>query len=338
MVTVRLEGVHVVRSKGREYHYAWRGGPRLRGVPGSPEYVRAYQEAHAARKRPKTGTLRDAIVSYKASAAFEALSEPTRRAYRAHLDLIEAKFGATPWVVLGDRRFRAHASDWRDSMRATPRQADYALGTFRRLLDYAKEERGLIEDNVLLGMKTLYRGNRADSIWTAEDFEAFNRVASKELRWALALAIHTALRQADLIKLPWGAYDPKGGSITLRTQKSDRRVLIPLTAAGRKLLATIERRHLIVLTTERGKNPWTADGLRSSFRKACEKAGVRRTFHDLRRTAATTLLASGIDKAQVALIMGWSQDEVEALQRLYVSREAVVKAVLAKLESGKVGT
>lgn len=43
MVTVQLKHIHVVRSKLRdgwtEYHYAWRGGPRLKGEPGSPEYV-----------------------------------------------------------------------------------------------------------------------------------------------------------------------------------------------------------------------------------------------------------------------------------------------------------
>lgn len=333
MVVVRLRGVFVTRAKGREYHYAWRGGPRLPGAPGSPEYLAAYQEAHSARKKPKTGTLREVVATYKASAAYEALSEPTKRAYGAHLDLILKKFGDTPFKVLADRRFRAYALDWRDTMRKTPRQADYALGTFKRLLDHAKD-RGHLEANVLEDVKRLYKGNRADSIWTAEDIDAFNAVASQELRWVLGLAISTALRQSDLIALPWGAYDAKTGSITLRTQKSDKRVVIPLTQAGRKAIASITKRHLIVLTTERGKSPWTADGLRASFRKACEKAGVKRTFHDLRRTAATTLLASGLDKPQVAMIMGWSQDEAEALQKLYVSRQEVINAVLAKLEKG----
>lgn len=329
MVTVRLERVHKVRSKGRVYYYAWRGGPRLPGAPGSPEFVSAYHEAHRDRKRPSSGRLSDAITTYKASAAYEALSDATKRAYGAHLDLIKAEFGDAPFKVLGDRRFRADALDWRDTMRKTPRQADYAMGTFKRLLDHAKD-RGHLEANVLEDVKRLYKGNRADSIWTVEDIEAFNRVASKELQWALALALATALRQSDLISLPWGACD--ANSVTLRTQKSDKRVVIPLTLAGRKTLASIEKRHLIVLTNGRGKLPWTADGLRSSFRKACEKAGVKRTFHDLRRTAATTLLAAGIDKPQVAMIMGWSQDEVEALQRLYVSRQEVINAVLAKLE------
>jgi hypothetical protein len=52
-----LKGIHKVKKRltsgGVNYHYyAWRGGPKLMGEPGSPEFIRAYQEAHAAEKRP----------------------------------------------------------------------------------------------------------------------------------------------------------------------------------------------------------------------------------------------------------------------------------------------
>jgi integrase len=87
----------------------------------------------------------------------------------------------------------------------------------------------------------------------------------------------------------------------------------------------------VILTTERGKRPWTADGLRSSFGKACKDAGVTRTFHDLRRTAATNLYRPGSRRPGGA-IMGWAEADVEAMKRKYVSRAAVVAAVLAKLE------
>ena len=41
---------------------------------------------------------------------------------------------------------------------------------------------------------------------------------------------------------------------------------------------------------------------------------------------------AGIEASQVALVMGWSEKAVEDLKRKYVSRTAVVQAVLAKLE------
>jgi integrase len=146
------------------------------------------------------------------------------------------------------------------------------------------------------------------------------------------LAVLTGLRQSDLIRLAWGHVE--GDVIAFRTSKRGRRVLIPVTPALRQLLDDTPRLGPIILTTSRGKRPWTADGLRTSFSRTCTAAGVERTFHDLRRTAATNLLAAGLDASQVALLMGWSERDIEALKRRYVSRAAVVQAVLAKL--GKV--
>jgi len=45
MVKVNLKGIAKVRAKGRTYYYAWRGGPPLRGEPGSPEFFASYNEA-----------------------------------------------------------------------------------------------------------------------------------------------------------------------------------------------------------------------------------------------------------------------------------------------------
>src|SRR5262245_25607623 len=45
MIKVDIRGIAKVRSKGRTYWYAWRGGPRLRGEPGSPELLQSYNEA-----------------------------------------------------------------------------------------------------------------------------------------------------------------------------------------------------------------------------------------------------------------------------------------------------
>lgn len=45
-----IKGVHIVRSKGREYVYAWRGGPRITSEPGTPEFVRELADLNAARK------------------------------------------------------------------------------------------------------------------------------------------------------------------------------------------------------------------------------------------------------------------------------------------------
>lgn len=338
MVSVMLEGVHVVPrrlSGGRlvEYHYAWRGrgAPRLHGSPGSPEYIASYQEAYAGRKRPVTGTMLELIAGYKASADFTRLSDDTKRAYRRHLDQIQDKWGNLPIKALDDPKVRRHFLAWRDEFADRPRTADMAVGTLKRLLSWSVE-RVYIATNQAEPIKRLHHANRSDEIWSPDEMAALVAECSEELRWVVALAAHTALRQGDLIRLPWSAFD--GTSFTIMTRKRKRRVLIPATLSCRAVMGAIKRRSPIILTTQRGKRPWTSDGVRASFNAACDRAKVTKTFHDLRRTAATNLLINGVDSPKVAMIMGWSEAEVDNLKRLYVSRAAVVAEVLAKLEGG----
>lgn len=332
MVTVQLKGVHVVKSGGREYHYAWRGGPRLTGEPGSPEYITSHATALASRKVPLTGTFKQVLTAYRASPAYTKLGEHTKRAYAKHLDAIEAKWASLPLVALDDPQVRRHFLAWRDSMAETPRTADMAIGVLKRVLGWA-EERVFVTTNQAEPIGRLHRADKSDDIWTPDDMAAFLKHASKELAWTVELALHTGLRQSDVIRLAWNHRD--GDAFGYRTSKRKRYVTIPVTPACETLLARIERRGPVILTTQRGKRPWTADGLRSTFGKACKDAGVKRTFHDLRRTAATNLVAAGLDNTQVASIMGWSEADVEAMKRKYVSRAAIVSAVLAKLENGR---
>jgi integrase len=333
VVNVRLKGVHSVRAKlasGKVavYHYAWKGGPRLTGAPGSPEFVASFTKAHESRKAVTWPVFRRLIVAFKSSPEFTGKGAHTLRSYRRYLDLIDNEFGDMPIAALDDMKVRKHFMEWRDGMAATPRTADYAVSTLKRLLAWSVD-RGEIEHNRADKIGRLHSADKSENIWTADDFAAFRLHASKELQWAVDLASCTGLRQGDLISLAWSNYD--GQSFMVRTSKRGKVAIIPATGECRALMKRIAKRQAVVLTTERGKRPWTADGLRASFNAACKRAKVTRTFHDLRRTAATRLVSSGVPSGQVAMAMGWSEDAVEALKRKYVSRSAVVQSMLANM-------
>jgi integrase len=85
------------------------------------------------------------------------------------------------------------------------------------------------------------------------------------------------------------------------------------------------------------KKPWTEDGFRSSWRKACAAAGITGlTFHDLRGTAVTRLAIAGCTEAEIAAITGHSLRDVAAiLDSHYLHRDpALAESAIRKLEKG----
>jgi Phage integrase family len=82
-------------------------------------------------------------------------------------------------------------------------------------------------------------------------------------------------------------------SVRLKQSKTKERVMVRVGTPLKAMLdATKKRSTLILVNSER--KPWTSDGFRSSWRKACADAGiVGLTFNDLRGTAVTRLAIQG---------------------------------------------
>ena len=92
----------------------------------------------------------------------------------------------------------------------------------------------------------------------------------------------------------------------------------------------------MILVNSEGR-PWTPDGFRASWGKACKRAGVVGvTFHDLRGTAVTRLALAGSTEAEIATITGLSLRSVRAiLDTHYLSRDpALGDSAITKLERG----
>ena len=342
-VRVRLPGIAKATKRLADgsravYYYAWRGGPRLPGEPGSPEFVAAWQEATRKRKNRHAGTVQALLNDYQRSPAFADLAERTRKDYARHIRRIEAEFGDMPLALLADRRARGDMLAWRDRLaQSSPRQADYALAVLALVLAWG-HNRGDCPANPLEKPGRLYRADRAERVWSAADEAAFLRVAPPHLRLALILAADTGQRQGDLLRLPWSAWD--GAHLHVRQGKTGRRVKIPATDRLKAVLTAEPRRAVTVLTTTRGRS-WTSDGFRASWAKACAAAEISGlTFHDLRGTAVTRLALAGCTVPEIAAITGHALREVETiLDAHYLGRSSgLAVAAVAKLESHRSGT
>jgi len=340
-VRVRLKGINKVTKRLADgslatYYYAWKGGPRLQGKLGSPEFIASYNQAVEKRRQRGSDLLVSVLDAYESSADFRQLADRTRADYKRHLRAIADEFGDFPLAALPDRRSRGRFLEWRDQLALTsPRTADYRFAVFARALSWA-HGRGLVLCNPLERPGRLYRADRNDSVWTTADEQAFLRHAPEHLHLALHLALWTGQRQGDLLAITWNAYD--GQYLRLKQRKTGRRIVIPVADPLRAVLdkAKSHRRDAVTVLTTEGGRAWTSSGFRSSWRKACAKAKITDlTFHDLRGTAVTRLAQAECTVAEIATITGHSLADVNAiLDGHYLSRDlALAESAIRKLET-----
>ena len=336
---IKAKGLHwtpVTLADGskKTYYYAWRGGPRLNGEYGSPEFIASYNAAIATKVVVPEGKLLSLLQGYQASQDFLGLRERTRADYIKQIEKIEQKFGDAPVKALADPRTRGIFMDWRDELALrSKRQADYAWTVLARVLSWAKD-RGKITVNPCERGGRVYHGTRVDFVWSVEDEAAFLEHAPAHLHLPLLLALWTGQRQGDLLRLPWSAYN--GASIRLRQSKTGARIEIPVGAPLKAALDAAKRHGPIMLTTTDAR-PWTPDGFRASWGKACKKAAIAGiTFNDLRGTAVTRLALVGCTEAEIATITGHSLRDVRSiLYAHYLHRDIeLARSAITKLEMG----
>ena len=349
MVKVDLKGIAKTTAKGRTYWYAWREpgqphGPRLRGEPGSPEFVASYFEAHENRRAPDTGRFRSLVTAYKASDDYKKLADTTKRNWGRCLDRIADYFGDLR-IAQFDRpdKIRPVIRRWRNQWADKPRTADYGMQVLSRVLSYAVDPLGKIASNPCEGIKQLYNGNRSEIIWTDADIAELKTtrlrpgqdeyVCPAEIGHAVDLAAHTGLRLGDLLHVSWSHVGDDAIVVTTGKSRHRREVIIPLYDALRSVLASIPKRATTILTNSRCQ-PWKVNGFGTAFNRAKIGASMDARdlhFHDLRGTAATRFYIAGLSERVIAEIMGWEEEYVAKIIRRYVGRAAATKAIIHQL-------
>jgi integrase len=334
---MQLKGINKSRKRladGRvvDYWYAWRGGPRISGAPGSPDFIASYNAAVAGRQTSNSGTLRWVLDAYQDSEEFRRLAPRTMKDYRRILSAIGMTFGDCPIKLLDDRRMRGEFLEWRDAIaKASRRQADYTTTVFARVLSWAKD-RGTISVNVLKSPGRVWKGSRAEKVWTDEDEARLLAVASPPMALAFMLALWTGQRQGDLLRLPWGAYD--GQFIRLRQSKTEVRVVIPVGAPLKAMLDATPQISPVMIISSDGR-PYTSDGFRASWRKTCKRAGiVGLTFHDLRGTAVSRMASAEASEIEIATVTGLTVRNIKSIMDThYLNRDpAMAISAVKKLE------
>jgi integrase len=338
MVRVELRGIAKTRAKGRTYYYAWRGGPRLRGEPGSPEFMASYNEAIESRRTPEPGRFKALVVLYRASNEYKQLADSTRKKWSPWLDRTAEYFGELR-IAHFERpeKIRPVIRRWRNQWSDKPRTSDYGMQVLSRVLSYAVDPLGKIASNPCEGIKQLYSGDRSEIIWTESDIAALKKKCSPEIAHAVDLAAHTGLRLGDLLRLSWSHLGEDAISLASGKSRGRREAIIPLYDDLRDVLTRIPKYSTTILTNQR-RRPWKPNGFGTAFNRAKIKAGMNDRnlhFHDLRGTAATRFYIAGLPVRVIAEILAWSEDQVDRIIRRYIARGAATRAAIRQLNEAR---
>jgi integrase len=281
------------------YYFRRRGFKRvpLPGLPGSSEFMEAYQAALAelnlsspiGANKTKAGSVSALVVFYFSSPAFLSLARQTQSTYRLILEKFRDEHGDKPVALLT----RQHINAMLAQRTSTPAAANHWLRLVKSLMAFAVVE-GFRRDNPAVGIARIKTRSNGFHSWTEDEiaiFEARHPVGTKA-RLALALGLYTAQRRSDVIRM--GRQHIAGGMLSLRQQKTRTTLTIPVHPVLAAIMAASQTGNLTFLVTEYGR-PFTAAGFGGWFRKRCDEAGLPKecAFHGLRKAACTRLADAG---------------------------------------------
>lgn len=286
---------------------------RLRGPAGSPEFLADYRTAAAGQKEvetAKTGrvvprSFRWLCVQYYKSAMFQELDPRTQKVRRSILERFcqRKDDGDKPFAQMQPRHIRIR----RDEMADRPEAANGMIRAVRQIYRYALRY-DLHDDNPAEKVEYLKGNPEGFHSWTLAEIERYEEAhpIGTPARLALALALYTGQRRADLVVL--GRQHVRNGWLTFTQHKGRNlkpvRMEIPVIPNLQKIIDATPTGDLTFLVTALNR-PFTSNGFGNRFRKRCDEAGLQNcSVHGLRKAAAARLAELGCTEQEIMAITG----------------------------------
>jgi integrase len=321
MTRIKLRYVNEYRDRhGKRRRYFRRPGSRsipLPGLPGSIEFMSAYQAALAVKAPPPpsprhviAGSLAAIVAGYLRSADFVNLSPTSQYSYQLALKPILAAHGHR---LVRDLPKIAARHIVEEIGATRPGMANLTRAVLSKVMAYAIET-GVRSDNPFAGLKPYRLGTY--HTWTDAELAQFERrwpLGTRE-RLSFALLLYTGQRGGDVVKMLRS--DIVDGRIRVAQDKARKgttnELLIPIhPALARALQAgpVVGMQHII--TDARGR---PLRSLTELIEKAVKGAGLppRCVAHGLRKAALRRLAERGGTTKEIAAVSGHrSLSEIE---------------------------
>lgn len=191
----------------------------------------------------------------------------------------------------------------------SPRTVNYELTLMGHAFNLAMKEWEWVKDNPVMRVRK-DRVNTKIERWLSLDEEKKLLAASPSwLQEIITFAIHTGLRQGEIMDLKWSQIDFKRKTIIISEQKNRSVDTLPLNATAlgvllKKAPCVIKPDKLVFINSL--GNRIGSSVLIRAFHRAEKKTDIPKLrFHDLRHTFATRLVQNGVDLFTVQKLGRW---------------------------------
>ena len=339
MTKIRLKYVQAFTDRhGRTRYYFRRPNHERRtlpGLPGSAEFMEAYQAALSGAPTPREigaerttpGSFNALIIAYYASADYKTLKPITQRGYRNVIERWRVKHGPGQVAALTAPVIRRMF----DALSDRPGAA-YGLRRIIRILMKFAVDYGYRTDNPARDIRKVKTTSTGYRSWTEADiaqFEAWWPQGSRA-RLALHLLLHTAQRRSDVVEM--GRQHVRGASIHVAQNKSNgkTRLALPIHPTLAESLREVPAGQMIFIQSRAGA-PMTPEGFGNWFADCAKKAGLPpgSSAHGLRKAAARRLAEAGCTALQIQAVTGHKNLAEVALYTAASDQEHLAKQAMA---------
>lgn len=207
---------------------------------------------------------------------------------------------------------------FRDVLTGTmsPARVNRYLALFRAICRRAIRD-GKLEASPIQAVRFLKENNARVRYLTPEEEVRLLEALPERFRPLIIVAIHTGMRQGELLRLRWEDVDFFSGTIMVRQAKSGEGRRVPMNSVVRETLRNLRQERIREAKAKRdGRelfSPYVfcAPGggylfnLKRDWYRVIRLAGVADfRFHDLRHTFASRLVMSGVDLYSIQTLLG----------------------------------
>ena len=216
-----------------------------------------------------------------------------------------------------------------------PSSVNRELSTLRHIFNFAKRDKKFYGENPVSISGLLSEDNTRDRVLTPEEEERLMTCSAPHLKPILTTALNTGMRKGEILSLKWNDVDFDNNLfiINASNNKSKKVKRIPINSYLKKMLLELKLKNQV-----KSKYVFIGDdekpmkSIKTAFNNACRRANIKGlTFHDLRHTAGTRMLESGVNIVAISEILGHSSIEITKKRYLHPDislRDAVEKLAL----------